>query len=273
MKAWKMQKFASDVVYDMRSRNLLPLAVLLVVAILATPFLVGGSGSDPVATPSSSIPAAAAAKPAPEAMSAVVAYEPGLRDYKRRLAELNPSNPFRQQFAAQADAASEALGEGAGFEVSTVDTSTGGGSGSSVPSGGSGGGGSGGGGNGGGDKPKAPEAKTKTKYVSYETDVMVGESAGVLERRDRIPMYSYMPSDLVPALSYMGIAGNGAQAVFLVSQDVTDIGGDGTCFPDASNCQLLGLNAGQFADLIYGGTSYRIQVVRIVRRESSKPPA
>lgn len=272
MKTWKIQKFASDVVYDMRSRNLLPLAVLLVVAILATPFLVGGSGSDPVATPSSSVPAAAVAKPAPEAMSAVVAYEPGLRDYKRRLSELNPSNPFRQQFAAQADAATAALGEGAGFEVSSSDTFSGGGSGSSAPSGGSGGGGSGGGGDG---KPKAPKAKTKTKtkYVSYETDVMVGESAGVLERRDRISMYSYMPSDLVPALSYMGIAGNGAQAVFLVSQDVTDIGGDGVCFPDASNCQLLGLNAGQFADLIYGGTSYRIQVVRIVRRESSKPPA
>ena len=35
MKLWKVQKFFSDVVYDMRSRNLLLVAILLIVAIIA----------------------------------------------------------------------------------------------------------------------------------------------------------------------------------------------------------------------------------------------
>jgi len=37
MKAWKVQKFFGDVVYDLRSRGLLPVVVLLLVAMVAVP--------------------------------------------------------------------------------------------------------------------------------------------------------------------------------------------------------------------------------------------
>ncbi len=43
MKPWKAQKFFGDVVYDLRSRNLLPVVVMLVVAIVAVPVLVSKS--------------------------------------------------------------------------------------------------------------------------------------------------------------------------------------------------------------------------------------
>jgi hypothetical protein len=259
MKGSDMKKFGSDLMEDMRSRNLLPLVILLVLAIVAVPFLIGGSGSEQAATPSSALSGAPAEAP-PETLSAVVAYEPGLRDYKRRLERLNPTNPFVQQFAPAAAAASDALSEGGGLDVPPVD-------------GGSSGGSEGGGGAGGGGTPQPREPKTETKYWTYETDVLTGQTGTPAQPRNNIPMFAYLPSDEVPALSYMGVANDGKQAVFLVSDGVTDIGGSGTCFPDASDCQLLGLTPGQLAQLTYGGLSYDIQVVRIVRKQSKKPPA
>lgn len=266
MKAWKIQKFASDLVYDMRSRNLLPLAVLLLVAMLAAPFLIKGSATDTEpATPATAV----SSSPPPEAMSAVVAYEPGLREYKRRLDELNPKNPFRQQFSASAEAAAAAVDESSGgFEIDPGSVAS---SGAGAGSGGGGGtGGGGGGGGGGGAKPA--KVKTETKYVYYETDVLAGESGTALQRRNRVPLFGYLPSDQVPVAVYMGPAAGGTQAIFLVSEAVTGIGGDGVCFPDPEACQLLGLKRGQGADLAYNGRNYRIEVVRIQRRTSSKPP-
>jgi hypothetical protein len=256
-----LKKWTSDVVQDMRSRNLLPLVILLIVGILAAPFLIKGSGGESVSTPSLA-PDAGLAEAPPETLSAVVAYQPGLRDYKERLSDLAPSNPFRQQFQAAASSASAAVGESGGLELTPPEG--GGGGGGDLP----GGGGSGGGGNG-GSEPKEPG--TKTKYFTYDTDVLVGQTDTPLERRNKLPMFAYLPSDQVPALSYMGIAGDGKQAVFLVSEDVTDIGGEGTCFPDATDCQLLGITVGQTAQLTYGGVSYTLQVVRIKRRTTTKP--
>ena len=76
-------------------------------------------------------------------------------------------------------------------------------------------------------------------------------------------------------LVYLGTSSGGSQALFLVSKDVASVGGTGTCFPTADDCQLLGLGSGAGADLIYGpdGKSYHLQVDKIKRVTSSKPPA
>ena len=73
----------------------------------------------------------------------------------------------------------------------------------------------------------------------------------------------------------MGTAASGQQALFLVSKDVSSVGGNGTCFPTADECQLLGLNAGTGADFYYApdGKTYHVQVTRIKHVTSSKPPA
>ncbi len=71
MKTWKIQKFGSDLLYDLRSRGLLPLAAVLVVAIVAAPFVISKmSSSDP--RPRSPPIKSAAVKAAPEGQSAVV---------------------------------------------------------------------------------------------------------------------------------------------------------------------------------------------------------
>ena len=71
MKTWKIQKFGSDLIYDLRSRGLLPLAAVLVIAIVAVPFVISkmsSSDSAPTGPPIKS----AAVKPAPEGQPAVV---------------------------------------------------------------------------------------------------------------------------------------------------------------------------------------------------------
>src|ERR1051325_7128765 len=98
MKLWKVQKFAGDVVYDLRNRNLLLPVIALLIALVAVPVLIsrggssGGAGSFGFGTTS--------AGTSPEAENAVVAYHPGIRNYKQRLKRLSAKDPFTQQYTS-----------------------------------------------------------------------------------------------------------------------------------------------------------------------------
>jgi hypothetical protein len=267
MRLWKVQKLGSDIVYDLRSRNLLPIAILLIAAILLVPLLISMTGSD-AQEPGASPAAESASDLAPEAQAAVLSYDPGVRDYKRRLDGLSSKDPFVQQFAAPAASALDA-----------VDTSGGGGGedsgglpdlGGSTPDTGD----TGGGGGGGGGKGKKKKGKTKTRYIHYEADVTAGEAGGAQTPFVDINQYTYLPSESVPVLVFLGITDGGSQAIFLVNKDVSGVGGSGVCFPSAESCQLLGLASGAAADLIYApdGKTYSVQVQRIKRISSTKPP-
>ena len=261
MKLWKLQKFAGDVVYDLRSKNLLLPAVALLVALVAVPVLITRSGSDGSAG-AYGLGATSATTP-PESENAVVAYSPGVRNFKKRLNHLGPKNPFTQQYTNSpaptpgADSLAQAL----------TDSST---SGSS----GVGGGSTGGGNSGGGDKSPGKVTQQKTTYFWWESDVQVGEAGTPLTTMNSVKPFQFLPSPDKPVLTYIGTV-SGSQAVFLVSNDVSSIGGEGTCFPSVAACQLLGLNPGKGADLIYGpdGKTYHVQVLQVRRVTSSKPPS
>jgi hypothetical protein len=263
VKSLKVPKLASDLVYDLRNRNLLLVVIGLLVAIVAVPVLISKSGSS--SSSSSSLALQATAQTDPRTESAVLAYQPGVRNFKQRLNDLSAKDPFKQQFAPPAAA-------GTTLDQATSSSSTT--SGQTISdSGGSSGGGSGsGGGNGGGGSKKT---KTQTLYTYYLTDVAVGESGGALTPLNGISQFQFLPSQDKPVVVYLGTTSNGTQALFLVSKDVTSVGGTGTCFPTADDCQLLGLSAGAGADLIYGpdGKTYHLDVTSIRRVTSSKPPA
>jgi hypothetical protein len=266
MKPWKVQKFAGDVIYDLRNRNLLLVVVMLLIAIIAVPVLVSKSSSD-AASPID-LSAQAGAESTPESQSAVVAYHPGIRNFKQRLKGLSAKDPFTQPFTASGatDAAAATNLDQVTSTSSSVPgqtTSSGGGSGAS------GGGGNGGGGGGGGGK-----TTTETRYTYYVTSVSTGESGGTLAQISQVSQFQFLPSVEKPVLVYLGTTSGGTQALFLVSKDVTSVGGNGTCFPTADACQLLGLSAGAGADMIYGpdGKTYHLQVDKIKRVTSTKPP-
>ena len=100
MKSWKIQKFFGDVVYDLRSRGLLPLAVLLVVAMVAVPILILRAARARARRRRPSWRPKTAADLAPENQAAVLAYDPGVRDYRERLDELPPRTPSSSSSSA-----------------------------------------------------------------------------------------------------------------------------------------------------------------------------
>lgn len=253
MKPWKVQKFFGDLIYDLRSRGLLPLTVLLLVAMVVVPSYVASQGSDD--GPGPPIAVESAAELAPENQAAVVAYEPGVRNYKQRLEDQSETDPFIQQFPVSPQA-TEAL------DAASSEPASGGADPGPVDSGGT--------------KKKKPSksGKTVTRYYSYETDVLVGPVGAPLKRRNRVSSFDYLPSLDAPVLSFMGTINGGKQAVFLVSEDVTAHTGAGRCFPAPESCQLLALAPGEAEDLTYGeaGQVFRIKVVKIKLKVSTKPP-
>jgi hypothetical protein len=265
VKSWKLQKFAGDVIYDLRSRNLLLPVVALLVALVAVPLLIARGGSDGSGTSFGGFDGASSQSP-PETQNAVVAYRPGVRNYKSRLDHLSAKDPFTQQYTnptsssdtSSSDSLAQALG----------DTSTGDGTG--VGGGTTGGGGSGGSG---GESP-GKTTNQKTIYYWWQADVQVGESGTQLATMNNVKPFQFLPSPDKPVLTFIGTVG-GNQAVFLVSKDVSSIGGEGTCFPSVDACQLLGLDVGKGADLIYtpDGKTYHVQVLRVRRVTSTKPPS
>jgi len=268
-----VKKYVGDLVYDLRSRNLLLPVIMLVVAIIAVPLIISSSGSK---NDSISIGPGVQSSAAPEGQSAVLAYDPGVRNFKKRLSHLSAKDPFVQQFTNSGhglDQVTSSGGSTGGTSSGQLNVSNPADYGPTGSSGGSGSGSSGGGGNGGGGGGK--NTKTETLYTYYVTNVRVGEAGGTLNTVNGVSQFQFLPSQDKPVLVYLGTTSGGSQALFLVSKDVSSVGGNGTCFPTADACQLLGLKAGAGADLIYGpdGKTYHLDVTKIKRVTSSKPPA
>jgi hypothetical protein len=265
MKAWKLRKFFGDLVYDLRNRGLLPVVVLLLVALVAIPVVItrGGSSSAPIADTAALQEAVASA---PEAQAAVVAYEPGLRKYQDRLDKLSPKDPFEQQFSAAVQAATELSGtvSGGGASGTTTSTDISVDAGSTDTSGGST-----------SKKKKHKKKKAGTAYVSYQSDVMVGEAGASLQSLTNVAPLTPLPSETAPVLIYLGPNAGGQYGLFLVSNKVSQLSGPGICVPAPDDCALLALSPGQTEDLVYDadGKTYQIQLVRLRRVVSSTPPS
>ena len=99
MKPWKSKKFFGDLVYDLRNRNLLLVVLMLLVAIVAVPLLISKSSSGNAPSPLDL--GAQTSGTSPETENAVVAYHPGVRNFKSRLKDLSAKDPFKEQFAAR----------------------------------------------------------------------------------------------------------------------------------------------------------------------------
>jgi len=271
MKPWKIQKFFGDVVYDLRSRGLLPVVIVVAVAMLAVPILISrGGGSSSTGTV---LPTAATASTPPEIEQAVVSYAPpGLRDYKKRLSDMTAKDPFHQQFAPPAAAQSQlqstvpvSSGSGAASaaapSASAGSTPSSGSSGSSVSSGAS----------------DSTSGKTKAqRYYFYSVaDLSVGDVTQPLTRHKKTKAFAALPNQVAPVMIYLGSSVDGKRAFFSISKSVTQMTGPGTCAPSPTDCSLLVLTPGQAEDMVYSldGKTYRVKVNKISRVVTKKPPA
>jgi uncharacterized protein (UPF0333 family) len=255
MKPWKARKFFGDVVYDLRSRGLLPVVILLLVAMVAVPVLIsrGNKGS----SAASLQPTAGTAQISPEAQQAVLAYNPGIRDYKKRLDDLSAKDPFRQQFAQSAAAASQlnstvtttTSGGGTGAKTSTTSTTA------TI------------GGSGGPGHKKKKKKHSKTVTTTYQVNILAGDIDSQLTPFNNVQQLTTLPGQDKPVVVFYGLSADHQSALFLVSNRVGTLTGPGSCIPAPDDCSMLTLGAGQSEDLFYStdGKTYRVVVAEIKR--------
>jgi hypothetical protein len=255
-----MPKPLTDIYSDLRDRKLLPVVVLLVVAIVAVPIALASSSQEAAPAP---VQGSAQAADAPEAQSAVLVDDPGLRDYRKRLDALKSRNPFRQQFQISGLGETEVEGTSASDSSlatggTAVDVSGSASSGtSSAPVGSSPT----------GSEPEEPastepapspspapaKTKTVTRTFTYLVDVQFGLTGEVKPFEDLDNLASLPPKH--PLVVFLGVSEDGRRALFLVSSDVTSASGDGSCASfGGSACGLLVLKEGESQRLKSGKT-------------------
>jgi len=271
----KVPPFARDLYEDLRDRRLLPLVALVLVAIVAVPFLLAsGSESNPVIVKPAPAPAGAGAS-----ALTVVRATPGLRDYRKRLRGRTPTDPFKQP-SSKPDLSGAQLGtpgnNGFESEVSTTTTS----SGTTVTK----------------ETTKSSGEETTTKT---ETEVVVpgqeegDDKGGGGQPSGEIDLYSFainikmtrteedaethkttkktltrkeilppapLPGEKEQVVTYMGISPKTKQPLLLVSDAVTSVFGEATCLSGESKCQLLELETGLPMTFVLGEGNVRIKL-------------
>jgi hypothetical protein len=257
----KVPPFLSDLYWDLRDRRLLPLAALVVVAIVAVPFLLGGKSEQrsapavvAVGTPSTGGGGSNGAK--------LVAVEaaPGLRNYHKRLSHRSPNNPFKQRYTAPQLAGSELGGElsstsstssgsGESKATTTTTTTTSETSGGAAPSG----------------ELRYYTTAADIKIVRSETkaDGSVVHEKPVVHHRVLPP--APVPGEKQAAVVYMGVAQN-HKPLLLVSDAVKGVFGDGVCLAGSTVCQLLELEKGVPETFVYGEDGkvrFKITILKI----------
>jgi len=263
----RVPQFLTDLYNDLKDRHLLPVVAIMIVAIVAIPLLLGGSSDSGEAGSGAEAGASASIAPESKQSALVIAKAtPGLRDYKRRLGHLQPTDPFKPRYTTseQSDTgASQSSTETTEVTATTESSST-----TTVETGGDES--SGGGTPSGGQNSTAPEEVT---FFTYAVDVRVtpvsaGEgkpsTAKPTVRRD-LPPLVMLPSRDTPALTYIGPSRDGKKAMMMVSSDVTSLFGDSNCIVGSQTCQLLALEPGLPETIVYGpqARTYRIELLKL----------
>ncbi|HET9154191.1 MAG TPA: hypothetical protein VFN85_08760 [Solirubrobacterales bacterium] len=275
-----------DLYWDLRDRRLLPLIALVLAAILATPFLLGGGGAGVERTP-----APLGGGSPQETSLTVLPAEPGLREPGKRLDGLSPKDPFRAHYTAppvgngSTQGSEPATGSGSSGTAVNVAPESGGSGGGSAEGGSSGpapeptpapepspsGGGSpsaGGGGDssGGHSTDEAPQGGTLyTLEVTLQITRIETKPDGSVDRKGPtvykdIQAPAPLPGEKTPVITYLGMGSKGKVPMFLVSNEVTGIFGETKCISGAKTCQLLVLEEGFPVTFVYGENDVRYKI-------------
>ena len=240
-----MQLFLTDLWADLREKRLWPVAVALLLGLIAVPLV--------VAKPAEQAPAAAPAPPVrsqlPNAGLRVLADQDSTGEGSD-LGVFDPKDPFRppasvvrnskKQAGASTSSSPAASPNATGQSPTTTSSSPPPSGGAGGSSGSSGGGTPTGGGPTGGGVPT--HRVTRTQRYTYVIDVTFTQNSRTrkIEGMHRLDM---LPSQSNPLLLFMGVDSRAANAVFLVDSTLHGTG-EGRCKPSASDCSFLYLGAG-----------------------------
>jgi hypothetical protein len=257
----KVPQVLQDLYWDLRDRRLLPLIALVIVAIVAVPFLLG-EGEKPVekVTP----PPSANGSSAREASLTVLPAEPGLREPSKRLAHRSAKNPFKQHFTGPIlNEGSAPIEEGSSGEASVTGTSGTGGS------------------------PPAPESVPvpvpsgsgslnpgEVQLYSFGIDISIAHTEvakdgskkmGPPEIRKNVERGTPLPGKKAPVLVFLGVDTGLKNALMLVSTEATSLFGDNECAAGTATCQLLTLEPETPEVVEFGenGARYKFELLKV----------
>ena len=257
----KVPQVLQDLYWDLRDRRLLPLIALVIVAIVAVPFLLG-EGEKPAekVTP----PPSANGSSAREASLTVLPAEPGLREPSKRLAHRSAKNPFKQHFTAPVfNKGSAPIEEGSSGESSVTGTSGSGGSSPAsepvpvpVPSG------------------SGSLQPGEVQLYSFGIDISVAHTEvtdsgakkmGAPEIRKNVERGTPLPGKKAPVLTFIGATTDLKNALMLVSTEATSLFGDNECAAGTATCQLLTLEPNTPEVVEYGenGARYKFELLKV----------
>jgi hypothetical protein len=248
--------FLQSIWTDLVEKRLLPVVALLVVAIIAVPFVLGGKKDSSSSTPIAAVP------PTPQSDG-----DPGdLTAVKRVIAVARHGAPGikRSPFTQPKAAAAKSNAPSSTQTPATTPGNPGGGGGSTPPY----------------IPPSTPPyvppttPKAPASPSDYRVTLRVGQ-AGNLQVHKDVERLTPLPSTVDPFMVFMGVTDNGKTAVFLLSSDAKATG-DGTCKPSPASCQTVEMKAQdvEFFDVDTSGTGsdpvqYELDLTRIIKTASS----
>lgn len=260
---------------DLLSRRMLPFVALALLALVAAiAYALGASGSTP-ASPAgggaggSAQPAALAVVAAPPNPNAAESETPGGVRYQSGGPTRNPFAPLSQPKGSSSTAATA--------KAPAAGSSSAGGSGGGSSGGASKSGAGGGGGGGGGEAPTPPKPSkpVKKSKFPYDVSILFGQLPATPGAAVTLPPYQNLqPQRPLPSASNARVAleridTGGKRAVFALLEPAI-LHGQGVCLPSPSECQHIGLQAGQSEELEYLEESgqvvvYELKMVSVVK--------
>jgi hypothetical protein len=269
MKKLQTPPFLNNLYRDMRDRRLLVPALALIVGLIAVPLAL--SSSSATTAPPPVPPSAASSGSGHEAATspAVLTEQLGVTNYRERLEQIKSKNPFRLHFTGQPqDARSDTSSSGGAPSTSAATgsstaipptTSSGSTTATSEtpftsPS----------------DTPTStaaprPPKPPKPTVYAFRVNVAVGPPGDVTRRKD-VEQGKFLPGEAKPMVAFIGASENMKHALFLISDDVSSVSGDGRCLPGRNDCRLLKLKVGDEAQLAYapeGDRTYKLKLLGI----------
>lgn len=261
----KVPAFLANLFHDLRERRLLPLVALLLVAIVAVPFLLGGdSEEEPPVASTSSPGATAGASNADGVRLTVVEAKPGLRDYRKRLQRHTPTDPFVQRHSGPVLDGAELSSQSAtlsGEKTQVTTTTMESGSAPGTESGGA-------------PPPTVDGDGPGLKFFEFVLDVQISRTEaqpdgsrrmGEPKVRRKVPGLTPLPSEETPVVTTMGVNLIKEKVMLMVSNEVTAVEGDATCVSGKESCQLLEVKPGFPLFFKYGPDSvlYKFKIVKV----------
>ena len=258
--------FLLDIWADLKTKRLAPVAVGLVAAVVVMPALMLKGDEAPAEAPLPIMAPAGADTAEVEVAEELAEGGSKLDSYKARDpfdGLVKPTESGSPGASGAAIAPSDLIKDAGGGTPALPSLGSGGGSTGSTDMGGSTDpGGSGGLTPGGGSEPPVVIKRPGARF-NYHLDVKFGRP-GRETRYPSLARMSFLPSEKLPALLFMGVPVAAKSALFFVHPTLSHAG-EGKCIPSRTNCNFLELKIGRDHFLSVNDYEFHIRLLGIKR--------